>query len=463
MWSKQRELFRAIEAERQVLALTCHGFGKSWTASRAAGWWLDIHPVGSAFVVTSAPSGPQIKAILWKEIGRVHSIGRLNGRVNQTEWYMKFPGGKEEPVAFGRKPSDYNPTAFQGIHARFVLVILDEANGIRGALHEAAGSLISNDYGKILMIGNGDDPSGEFYDASKPGSGWFVVQVGAFDTPNFTGEEIPDSLKHDLIGKIYVEAKRKKWAPNWYWVDEDGERCSIEEGVRVVSPEGVKPEDVNPFWSSKILGQFPIVASDQALIPLSWVKRAQTNTFEPGDPNLMGVDVGAGGDASVGCNRKGRVARILWEDHNPDTMQTCGNVIDFLHKTAAERAQVDVIGIGKGVVDRAKEQDESVVGIGVGEAPDDPKRFVNLRAELYWTMREAFEKNQVDLDPDDEDLAAELSSIRYKRTSHGKIQIESKQEAKNRGVPSPNRAESLMLTFAKPRKKLRRATWGKKH
>lgn len=383
--------------------------------------------------------------------------------MNQTEWYMKVPGSKEEIVAFGRKPEDYNPAAFQGIHARFILVILDEANGIRGALHEASESLISNDFGKMLMIGNPDDPTGEFYEASKPGSDWFVVQVGAFDTPNFTGEKIPEGLSHDLIGKRYVEDKRKKCAPHWKWADANGNPCSMEEGVTVIPPKELNPENINPIWSSKILGLFPHVSQEQALIPLSWIYRAQRNDFQPGEPNLIGVDVGAGGDASVGCNRKGMIARILWEDHNPDTMQTCGNVVAFLHSTGAERAQVDSIGIGKGVVDRAREQDESVIGISVGESPDDEKRFVNLRAELYWTMREAFEKNQVDLDPLDEDLAAELASIRYKRTSHGKIQIESKQEAKNRGVPSPNRAEALVLTYARKRKKFTRGTWGTRH
>ncbi|MFI5224805.1 MAG: hypothetical protein ACHQX3_11305, partial [Nitrospirales bacterium] len=246
MWSGQKKIVRALQANRHVLAKTCHAMGKSWTAARAAGWWLDCHPAGKAFVVTSAPSAPQIKAILWREIGRVHSIGELAGRVNQTEWYMEMDSGKEELVAFGRKPDDYDPAAFQGIHARYVLVILDEANGIRGALHEAADSLIANDYGKMLMIGNPDDPSGEYFEASKPGSGWFVVQVGAFDTPNFTGEEIDENLRHDLIGKIYVEEKRKKWAPTWSWVDREGNPSDPDNGTKVVPPEELKPEDINP-------------------------------------------------------------------------------------------------------------------------------------------------------------------------------------------------------------------------
>jgi hypothetical protein len=461
MWSQQQRIIRSIQEHRKTLAMTCHGIGKSWAAGRAAAHWLDTLPIGKAFVVTSAPSTPQIKAILWREIGRAHAIGNLGGRMNQTEWYMTFPGGKEELVAFGRKPDDYDPAAFQGIHARYVLVILDEANGIRGPLHEAAESLIANDYGRMLLIGNPDDPAGEFYEMSKPGSGVNVIQIGAFDTPNFTGEEIPEELRHDLIGRLYVEEKRRKQAPKWFWVDRSGNPSTPEEGVRVVPPDGTKPEDINPIWSSKILGLFPHISEENALIPLSWIYAAQQRSLQPGFPNTIGLDVGAGGDASVGCNRRGPVFRILWEDHNPDTMATKDKAVEFLTETGAEKVQVDVVGIGKGVVDQGKAEGKPFEGINVGEHAEDKKRFLNLRAEIYWAVRELFEKGNIDIDADDEDLAAELASIRYFRTA-GKIQIESKRQAKDRGVPSPNRAEALVLASAKARKKLTKATWGKR-
>jgi len=467
-WSKQREIALAVATHRKVLVKSCHGIGKSWISARIIAWWLDVWRPGEAFAVTSAPSAPQIKAILWREIGRAHSKGNLRGRVNQTEWYMEVDPSiagasnskREEIVAFGRKPDDYDPAAFQGIHARRVLVVLDEANGIRGALHEAAESLTANDLSKMVMIGNPDDPSGEYYEASKPSSGWFVIQIGAFDSPNFTGEEIPPGLSHDLIGRLYVEEKRRKCAPTWRWVDSSGVSSDLEHGVAVVPPPGLNPEDINPIWSSKVLGEFPHVSEESKLIPLSWVRRAQSASLGPGDFGVIGVDVGAGGDSSCGCLRRGPVARILWENRNPDTMQTCGMLLSQLHETGATAAFVDEIGIGRGVVDRAKEQNEPVIGVNVAEEALDKKRFVNQRAELYWSVREQFEKGQIDIDAGDEDLAAELLEIKYKRTSMGKIQIESKQEAKARGVASPNRAESLILSYATPRKRYTSATWG---
>jgi hypothetical protein len=119
---------------------------------------------------------------------------------------------------------------------------------------------------------------------------------------------------------------------------------------------------------------------------------------------------------------------------------------------------VDVIGIGRGVVDRGKEQKKPFIGVNVGEVADDPESFVNRRAELWWAVRERFERGEIAVDPGDEDLLAELSDIRFKRTSAGKIQIESKDEAKRRGVASPNRADALMLSFA-PEEDRQGLTW----
>jgi len=471
LWSGQRKILTTVAMNRRTAIKTCHEMGKSYVDALLAAWWIDSHPVGSAFVVTSAPTASQVKAILWREIRRAHTRGKLAGRTNKTEWYLPV-GDKEELVAFGRKPDEYNPDAFQGIHALFVLVIFDEGNGIRGPLWEAADSLIANDNSKIVVTGNPDDPSGEFFEASKPGSGCAVVEFSAFDTPNFTGEPIPEHLSQLLIGHTYVEEKRRKWASNWIWVDRDGQPCEPAHGVRCVPPEGARSEDTNPYWQSKILGLFPEHADSGGLIPISWIRAAQTRTLKPEGANHLGQDVGAGGDASTVAHRRGGVVRIINEDHNPDTMQTCGLLIGFLKSKNASLAKVDMIGIGRGIADRAKELKQPVIGINVGEAPwpaecfdieegMDPEGFMNLRAQLYWWLRMLFEKGLIDIDAFDDDLAGELVEIRYKRLSSGKIQIESKGEAKNRGIPSPNRAEAVMLSVAPepPKKKRYSATW----
>jgi hypothetical protein len=437
LWSRQRDILRAIRTHRKVAVHSCHNVGKSFIAARAVCWWIDVHLPGEAFVVTSAPTAPQVRAILWREIGRAHAHGSLPGRLNLTEWYMTVRG-REELVAFGRKPSDYEPTAFQGIHAPYVLYVFDEACGMPAALWEAADSLIANDASKALAIGNPDDPQSEFARICRPGSGWHVECIGAFDSPNFTGEDVPPDLAAQLIGHTYVEEKRRRWAPSWSW----------DEARRRVLPPPGGEDSANPLWYSKVLGVFPAKQDAGALIPLPWLAAARQRTPAPVGQVVLGVDVGRGGDASTICLRQGTAFRIIHEDHNPDTMQTCGAVVDAYARYNAASVRVDEIGVGAGIVDRGREQGLPFVGVNVGEAARDAAHFANLRAELYWHLRSLFEHGLIALPADDDDTAAELAELRYRRLSNGKIQIESKESMLRRGVRSPNRAEALMLAAA---------------
>lgn len=467
LWAGQRRIMESVRDNRKTAAPTCHEIGKSYGAGILAAWWIDTHKPGEAFVITTAPTNPQVRVILWKEIGRAHSRGSLAGRVNQVEWKLMV-GDKEETVAMGRKPNDYSPTAFQGIHAPYILVLVDEANGVRGPLWDALDSLMANDGSKLLAIGNPDDPSGEFYDLCKPGSGCHVVHISAFDSPNFTGEPMPELVLRQLIGPTYVEERRKKWAPTWTWVNN---RC--------VPPADGKLEDTHPFWQSKVLGQFPIQTSAGSLIPLTWIRAAQERSLKPSLPNELGLDVGASeaGDPSCLGHRRGPVFRVLYEERQPDTMKTLGRLLQNLddRSVGAALAKVDYIGVGRGVVDRAKEQGRPVYPISVGESSTVMNClvckhewdkmlvqvehclncgntesalikpvFANLLSQLWWNVRGLFERNEIDIAPEEEDadLASELLMLRWEPNSKGQTMV------KYADGPSPNRADALMIAFA---------------
>jgi len=478
LWSGQIRILDSVRDHRKTAATTCHEIGKSYDAGILAAWWIDTHKPGEAFVITTAPTQPQVEVILWKEIGRAHARGNLAGRLTQTSWKLtvidpKTGIAREETVGLGRKPSDYSPTAFQGIHAPFVLVIVDEANGVRGGLWNSMDSLMANDEGKMLIIGNPDDPTGEFYEACLPNSGFSVVHISAFDSPNFTGEFMPEDIKRNLIGKRYVEERRLKWAPRWTWTA-DGRRC-------VPPPDG-KMEDTHPFWQSKVLGQFPVQSSVGSLIPLTWIRQAQQRELPAIGPNELGLDVGASefGDPSCLGHRHGPVFRVLYEERQPDTMKTTGRLLQALanREYGAQLAKVDYIGVGRGVVDRAREQQLPVYPISVGEASTVyscrlckhewdqdllPRKrqvshivrcekcgsdqvwtvFANLLSQLWWAVRGMFERGEIDLDPLDEQLADELLTLRWEPNSKGQTVVRYNDE-----TPSPNRADSLMIAFA---------------
>jgi hypothetical protein len=312
------------------------------------------------------------------------------------------------------------------------------------ALWDAADTLIGNDDSRILAIGNPDDPDTEFKKVCSPGSGWNVIGIGYQDTPNFTGEKVPDNIRQLLIGKIWVEEKKKKWG-----------------------------ED-NPLFISKCLGQFPTTTVD-GLIPMRWIRQAMERELKPGLPSELGCDIGGGGDPNIIAHRRGPVVRIVRKDIEPDTMRTTGHIIQTLRSTGATVAKIDVIGIGRGVVNRGKEQGHPFVGINVSEKPEQKRivkhpprkhdqEFANLKAEGYWHLRTLFQDGVIDIDPQDEDLAAQLVALKYDANSRGQTIIIGKKEIRMDIKRSPDEAEAVMLAFipVPTRVKNRKVTWGKK-
>jgi hypothetical protein len=208
----------------------------------------------------------------------------------------------------------------------------------------------------------------------------------------------------------------------------------------------------SPLYKSKVLGEFPESSID-TLIPLGWIIRAQNKDIEPkrGAESKLGVDVARfGTDRSVIYHNHGGRFRIVSDKNGESTMKTAGRTIVAWREAKATDINVDGVGVGGGVVDWLDDEGYPVNDMQAGGGSSDPKRFINARAEWYWELRTRFENDEVDLDPDDEELAAQLSSLRYIFTKRGQIQIESKDDMRKRGMPSPDRADGLMLSASDP-------------
>jgi hypothetical protein len=436
IWSKQREICEAVLHHDRVAVKSTHAAGKSFLVGRIAGWWISVHTPGEAMVLTSAPNFPQVKNIVWKEINRVHAKGKLPGYTNQTEWWID-----KEIVALGRKPDDQNATALQGYHARYLLGLIDEGCGVPIAIWNAFETLVANG-GKILVIGNPDDPMTEFGKVCQPGSGWHVISIPAFCTPNFTNEDVPEDVRRLLVSPQWVESKRKKWGES------------------------------NPLYISKVLAEFPDASSD-SLIPLSWIRDAVNRELEPTEPNDLGVDIARrGGNETVIYWRRGPVARLYKAFSKRDLMGVTGEIVNALRETNATRVKLDDIGLGGGVTDRLNElqqepeapfsKDVQIIPINVGissTTEDDPEKkiFANLKAEYSFQLRDRFENGEIDLG-DDEDTIAQISAVKYDYNSRGQFVIASKKDMVEElsklhtegESTSPDRWDALVLAFADP-------------
>jgi hypothetical protein len=139
----------------------------------------------------------------------------------------------------------------------------------------------------------------------------------------------------------------------------------------------------------------------------------------------------------------------------PDTR---GQVVNFLNEFRRRLSivRVDAIGVGHnfGLHLRDCRFPVELVNVAMGceskpqLGENDPaRRFINLKACFYQALADAFERDQVEGLVDDATIG-QLAGILYEFDSQGRVKIESKEQARARGLPSPDRAEALMLALS---------------
>jgi hypothetical protein len=445
-WSMQREVLEAVRDHRYTAVQACHDVGKTWTAAALFLWWLDVHPPGEAFIVTTAPTAAQVVAVLWREIQRAHGRGGLAGRMTMDAHFYLEVAGKEQLVAIGRKPSDHNPAGFSGFHARYPLVIIDEAGGVPKQLYDAADTVATNRHGRVLAIGNPDDPQSQFEKITRPGKEQWdkVIRVNAFDCPNFTESEvskypellaymqthgyqpstetIPNHIRDMLVMPRWVDERLRRWGEN------------------------------SPVFQAKVLGQFPDL-SDRSLFTRRLLNKCSDTDLPGFGSGVRAYDIAEEGkDKTIAYwNREG-VLRFLWEGPRQPIPETAEDIMAQMRPLPEIPAWIDANGIGSGVYGILRKNGANVLKfLGSHAAYDDS--YLNKRAETAFAAKRMAELGELDLDPLDEgydDLANDLLSLRWKVNSKGKLFLESKEDMAKRGVKSTNHGDAATMALQDP-------------
>lgn len=263
----------------------------------------------------------------------------------------------------------------------------------------------------------------------------------------------------------------------WYWQDEyavtDTDFKPSDEEERLLDlygDDGLTQEHlawrrlkISSFSNDEQAGrdhfkqEYPFSAAEAFLNPISNTfigsncvyKARNEQVYSESSKVVIGVDVAVGdGDKTAIIRRKGRAAYNLETFQNYNTMEIAGLLKHIIQKENPHKVYIDMIGIGQGVVDRLKEMGyRCVEGINVGRSANYKDKFKNLRAELWWEMREWLNGDMPVQIPDLDLLHSELTCLGYKYTSSGQLQLESKEELRNRGISSPDTADALALTF----------------
>lgn len=189
---------------------------------------------------------------------------------------------------------------------------------------------------------------------------------------------------------------------------------------------------------------------DNVFISAKHVMRARRNEVMSDTALIIGVDPAISDkDKTAIIRRKGRLAYNLQTFRNRNTMEIAGTVASIIRQENPAKVYIDCIGIGAGIVDRLQEMGcHQVEGINVGRTANEKDKFANLRAELWWTMRDWLMQNDLPVQiPDSDDLHGALVSLGYKYRSNEQLLIEGKDDLRKRGMPSPDEADALSLTF----------------
>ena len=490
----QREIARSVATNRYTAAYSAHDLGKSFIAANIITWWIDSHPPGEAFVVSTAPTAAQVSAIMWREVGKLHTKHKLPGRINRAGYPTWYIGG--QLIGYGRKPADYEQSAFQGIHERYVLVVIDEACGVQADLFDQVDALVTNEDCRVLAIGNPDHPGSHFAEVCKPGSIWNVIHLDGLRSPNmtrdaiigddeeapafplvaalmrheglpFSDEKVPLKLRPLLISPLWVEERIRTWCglPATAHID-----MAPDELAEVVA----RRCESSPIFTAKVRGNFPLESSD-GVIPLGWVQRAVERWHDAMDGRgdapiweraagpgrkVVGVDVAYGGeDETIIAERYSNIISKLHAYRVADTMEIADNVAPFLQEPKA-LAIVDGIGVGAGVYDalRRYAREGTIQGSAhafIAGAQSHRKditgqfRFRNDRSAAWWHMRELLDPSRGSniCIPDDERLIHELSCLQYEIHVNAIIQVEGKDKARKRLGRSTDRADAVIQAF----------------
>jgi hypothetical protein len=189
----------------------------------------------------------------------------------------------------------------------------------------------------------------------------------------------------------------------------------------------------------------------------------KTTDIEGYGPLLIGVDpAGQGADSTAVAWRRGYCIEKIEKRHGLTTMEIAGWLAKILRDEKPAKVSIDVGGLGIGIFERLMEQGFDsgvVVATNFGSKAIEPAPLdetgrpsggcANRRAELWLNMRNALQEGRFSI-PDDDALHADLTSCGYKYDSAGRLLLESKQDMRKRGMPSPDSADAMCLTFSEP-------------
>ncbi|WP_343094859.1 terminase, partial [Veillonella parvula] len=307
--------------------------------------------------------------------------------------------------------SKNSPESFAGLHnqGNRILVLFDEASAIDDVIWEVTEGALTDANTEIIWcaFGNPTRNSGRFRECfRKYRKFWNTYQI--------------DSRTVKISNKAKIEE----------WLEAYGEDSD--------------------FFKVRVRGVFPS-ASDLQFISTEIADKAQKQVYKPGQfehlPVIIGVDPAwTGSDSLEIVMRQGYYMKSLASiPKNDDDWRMAQLIAQFEDEYKADAVFIDM-GYGTGIYSIGKQLGRKWRLIEFGGKSNDPV-YLNMRAYMWGQMKEWLREGG-SIPPNDQALYDDIVGPEAIIDKNGHIQLESKKDMKDRGLPSPNKGDALALTFA---------------
>lgn len=424
----QTEFLISLRDNQRTVASACKGPGKSCAMAWGGWWFLSVFPQSKGFA--TAITGDNLRDNLWAEFALWQKKSKFLSEF--FTWQSERIFCNESPETWFISTRQWSRQAdkskqadtLAGLHGLYTIVLIDEAGDIPPGVTEAADASLSTDIGsgrvnRILMTGNPTRTDGPLYDAVKTFSHmWHVIKI--------TGD--PN------------DPKRSK-------------RISIEWARQQIAKWGRD----NPWVMTNVLGEFPPAGATKLLgvdvVDAAWKANPKEELWRR-SARILGVDQARfGDDKIVFFPRQGLMTWRPREFRNLSYEQIGEQLIRYMDKWDADAAFVDVTGEGIDLITwcQLRGYGDRIHGINFGSKAVNEERFVNRRAEMYWTMAQFMKDNRgLASLPRIVELKQELTTPDYSYDPRGRLIIQAKDEIKDLLQRSPDYADGYVLTFASP-------------
>lgn len=389
-----------------------HGIGKSAFIGMVTNWALST--CDDCKVVITANTDNQLRTKTSPEVGKWARLAITSHwfDINATSIASKDPDHSKTWRTDFTPWSEHNTEAFAGLHnkGKRIVLIFDEASAIADKVWEVAEGALTDEGTEIIWIafGNPTRNTGRFRECFRRFKHrWKCAQI--------------DSRTVEGTNKQQIQK----------WIDDFGEDSD--------------------FVKVRVRGMFPSMSARQ-FISETDVSAAYGRSVRPEQysfaPKILTVDPAwEGDDEFVIGLRQGLAFRVLEViGKNDNDLVMAQKVARYEDEHKADAVFID-FGFGTGIASAGEGMGRSWTLVNfAGESPDPG--CLNMRAFMWKQAREWLKSGgSIAEDPV---LRDELQAPEIVPRVDGKIQLESKKDMKARGIPSPNRADALVLSFAFP-------------